>query len=266
MLSKQTCRNLILAVILHTAFFSVSTAQQGKRIQWTVGDTVREAMVYIPASAASKPVPVVFAFHGHGGTMQNAFNKYRLPELWPEAVFICPQGLNTPGALTDPRGEKSGWQQDKGFQQDRDLIFFDTMMNYLRRNYLLDEKRIYVTGHSNGGSFTYLLWAQRGDLFAAVGPTASIARHPEQFKPKPCFIMIGEKDELVNPQRQLLSLQRILKIDNCGVPESQADKLITYYKCPQGNDVMEYLHPGGHIFPKGTEEALVKFFKEHPAR
>src|SRR5262245_14881946 len=40
--------------------------------EWTIEGTTREALVHIPAETAPKPYPLVFAFHGHGGTMQNA--------------------------------------------------------------------------------------------------------------------------------------------------------------------------------------------------
>ncbi len=40
--------------------------------QWKVGEDSREALVYIPPTAKTTPSPVVFAFHGHGGTMRHA--------------------------------------------------------------------------------------------------------------------------------------------------------------------------------------------------
>ena len=49
------------------------------------------------------------------------------------------------------------------------------MLTTLKKDYRVDEKRIYATGHSNGGGFTYLLWAARGDVFAAVAPCAAAA-------------------------------------------------------------------------------------------
>jgi polyhydroxybutyrate depolymerase len=32
----------------------------------------------------------------------------------------------------------------------------------MKQDYRVDEQRIYATGHSKGGAFTYLLWAARG--------------------------------------------------------------------------------------------------------
>ena len=42
----------------------------------------------------------------------------------------------------------------------------------LRHTYNIDDDRIYATGFSNGGMFTYLLWAKRPNVFAAFAPVA----------------------------------------------------------------------------------------------
>ena len=106
-------------------------------------------------------------------------------ELWPEAVVVYMQGLSTPGRLTDPEGKKPGWQSAAGDQGDRDLKFFDALLATLKQEYKIDERRIYSTGHSNGGGFTYLLWSARPNMFAAVAPSAAVAaRQLKDLKPK----------------------------------------------------------------------------------
>ncbi len=52
---------------------------------------------------------------------------------WPEAIVVYMQGLNTPGALTDPDGKRPGWQKTFGDQGDRDLKFFDAVLATLRK-------------------------------------------------------------------------------------------------------------------------------------
>src|SRR3954469_12549725 len=135
--------------------------------QWEleVDGLKRTALVYAPGSANTVPAPAVFAFHGHGGSAQGAVRQFGINRHWPAAISVYMQGLNTPGRLTDPEGTKPGWQHSPGAQGDRDLKFFDAMLASLRRDYRVDDKRIYATGHSNGGGFTYLLWAMRGDQF-----------------------------------------------------------------------------------------------------
>src|SRR5690349_8170519 len=119
-------------------------------MEWKIGDTIRKALVYIPNAAKTNNTPIIFTFHGHGGNMENMYKTRRFDQLWPEAIFICPQGLNTVGQLTDPEGKFPGWQKGVGADGDRDLKFFDAMLASLEKNYHIDKSRIYVTGHSNG--------------------------------------------------------------------------------------------------------------------
>ena len=137
----------------------------------------------------------MFDFHGHGGTAKHAARTHHLHETWPEAIVVYMQGLNTPGKLIDPEGKKSGWQSGPGDQKDRDLNFFDAVLASMKKDYRVDERRIYSTGHSNGGGFTYLLWAKRGDTFAAFVPVAAAAGlYFADAKPKPLFHAASEKD------------------------------------------------------------------------
>lgn len=137
---------------------------------WTVGELTREALVYLPSKKSDDAAPVVFGFHGHGGSSQNAARSFGFEKLWPEAIVVYMQGIPTPGRLTDPEGKRNGWQSDAGDQGDRDLKFFDAVLATLREKYKVDDRRIYSSGHSNGGGFTYLLWAKR--------PTSSPPSHP----------------------------------------------------------------------------------------
>src|SRR6218665_1435996 len=166
--------------------------------EWEVQGVKREALLYVPAKVGEKGMPVVFGFHGHGGNMHNAARSFHIHEVWPEALVVYMQGLNTPGRLTDPDGKRPGWQGSAGDQGDRDLQFFDAVLATLKSEFKIDPKRIYSTGHSNGGGFTYLLWVERGDVFAAVAPSASLStRELKKFKPKPVLHLAGEKDPLV---------------------------------------------------------------------
>lgn len=245
---------------------NVSSAQQiapqVKFMRWTVGDTVREAMVYIPTTAKTKATPIVFSFHGHGGTMGNMFRSRGFEKLWPEAIIVCPQGLNTPGQLTDPQGKLPGWQKAPGDMKDRDLLFFDAMLKTFKQDYQVDNKRIYATGHSNGGGFTYLLWAARADVFAAFAPSAAVGgKVVNLLKPKPAMHIMGEQDPLVKPEWQRAMCQRILKIDNCDAQGVSYSQFATLYPSKTGTPVVLYVHTGGHVYPLEANEVVIKFFK-----
>src|SRR6202042_1162413 len=64
---------------------SLYAADAPARREWTVDDLKREALVYVPPAAHDQPTPVIFAFHGHGGTMQRVARNWKYETLWPEA-------------------------------------------------------------------------------------------------------------------------------------------------------------------------------------
>lgn len=224
---------------------------------------VREGLLYVPVQATSQPSPVVFVFHGHGGSMQAVARSFAIHTLWPEAIVVYLQGLNTPGRLTDPEGKKAGWQHTAGAQGDRDLKFFDTVLTGLRRDYRVDPGRIFSTGHSNGGGFTYLLWAERGDVLAAVAPSAAAAAglREGRLKPKPVMHLAGEKDELVKFAWQQQTIATVKKLNQCGEGRPW-DKSCTLYPSPLGTPVVTMIHPGTHAFPRSAPALIVRFFQE----
>jgi len=236
------------------------------RREWTVDGVVREALVAVPDDADSKLAPVVFAFHGHGGTMRNAARTFRMHEIWPESITVCMQGLKTPGKLTDPEGKKPGWQSTKGDQMDRDLSFFDAVLASLKQDYKVDETRIYSTGHSNGGAFTYLLWAERHDVFAAMAPSGAAAiRFQASLKPKPMLHVSGENDPLVKYQWQRNTIEYVKTLNECGAG-TPWEATCTVFSSKIGCPVVTYVTAQGHKFPAEAPPLIVKFFKEHAKR
>ncbi len=258
-------RRLLVPLAFLQAYLAFA-ADAPVRRTWMIDGVAREALVQVPATTKTQAAPVVFAFHGHGGTMNNAARTFRYHALWPEAIVVYMQGLNTPGRLTDPEGKKPGWQPNVGDQGDRDLKFFDAVLASLRADYRVDDKRIYSTGHSNGGGFTYLLWAARGEVFAAMAPSASAAgvRQLSALKPKPVLHVAGEKDELVKFAWQQQTIAALKKVNQCaaGVGEPW-EKIATKFTSSLGAPVVTYIHPGTHAFPAAAPALIVAFFKQH---
>lgn len=256
-------RLLVLFALVIAASFPAPAADALARREWTVDSIVREGLLYAPPTAKTAPTPVIFAFHGHGGSMQNAARMFGYHTIWPEALVVYLQGLNTPGKLTDPEGKKPGWQHGPGAEGDRDLKFFDAVLASLRKDYRVDDRRIYSTGHSNGGGFTYLLWAARGDQFAAFAPSAAAAPTLlAQLQPKPVLHVAGENDPLVKFAWQQQTMSKLREINQCGEGQS-GEPYITTYSSKIGAPVVTLIHPGTHQFLASAPATIVKFFKEH---
>lgn len=252
----------LLAILL--AFSAQPLWAQGKldRHEWQVDGVAREGLVCAPGKAKEANTPVVFVFHGHGGTARHAARTMGFHEAWPEAICVYLQGLPTPGAITDPEGKKNGWQRTPGDQKDRDIKFFDAVLTWLKKEYRVDEKRIYATGHSNGGAFTYLLLAQRGEVLAAVAPSASAAgRRLGEFKPLPVMHIAGRSDPLVKFAWQEATIEAIKKVNGVGEGKPWGEHC-TMYSSEKGKPVVTYITDGDHGFENDAVKVIVKFFKE----
>ena len=177
--------------------------------RWQVDGETREAIVYAPvASRGGERVPLVLSFHGYGDNMQN-FQHTNVHVAWPDAIVVYFQGLETRRGLRGWQGERSG--------VDRDLKLVDVALASLRTTYNVDDDRIYATGFSNGGMFTYLLWAERPGVFAAYAPVAARLRpsvRPTQ--PRPLFHVAGERDRLVRFSEQGAAIEVAIEVNGVG--------------------------------------------------
>ena len=235
-----------------------------KKLTWKVGGDTREALVYVPTETKpGEKRPLVFAFHGHGGRAEYSARKFAFHKHWPEAVCVYPLGLPTAVPVIDPEGKRSGWQKFVGDQKDRDLEFFDAMLKTLLADYKIDEQRIYSAGHSNGGYFTYILCAARGDKFAAAAPVAATLslRDFKNQKPLPLLHVAGEADQIVRFGGQERTMAQIRKLNGCDAEGKPAGKWCTQYGSASGPPVVTFIHPGGHEIPDGAPERIVEFFK-----
>jgi polyhydroxybutyrate depolymerase len=265
---KETHMRKLPAICL----FSISAAMcfanaAPVRMELTVDGVRREAVVYYPSDATAGPRPLVFVFHGHGGSTQSAVLSFGYHTLWPEAIVVYMQGLPTPIMVTDPEGKEPGWQISPAEYGDRDIAFFDEALAAVKKTGRVDEKRVYAAGHSNGGFFTFLLWAVRGDVFAAVAASSSYATEEtgRLLTPKPLMHISGKNDPLVKYALQQATTLHVLSVNGCGagIREWKGNKLCTLYPSANGTPVAIYIHDGKHDFPPDAAPLIVAFFKEY---
>lgn len=257
----RCCRALLLFVSL---WAGAAAADELRTMDFTVDGVARTALVYLPPNIETNARPVVFVFHGHGGSARQAAHSFGIERYWPEAIVVYMQGLNTPGLLTDSQGKLPGWQSAVGDQGDRDLKFFDAVLARLKQEDQVDAKRIYCTGHSNGGGFTYLLWLARGEVFAALAPSAAAAKYANKLTPKPALHLAGENDPLVKFAWQQLTMATVRKINGCAAVGESWAKQCTIYPSIHGTPLVTFIYPGGHELNSAAPALIVKFFKEHP--
>jgi len=257
---RSVCLNTFVILLVAASF---AGAAEPEKLRLQVDGVEREALVYAPAKQPKAAgSPLVFVFHGHGGTMQSAARSMRFHEAWPEAIVVYPQGLNTPTRV-DPEGKRPGWQRSVGDQKDRDLKLFDAMLAEVEKKRSVDPERVYVMGFSNGAVFTYLLWAERLGVLAAVAPIAGLPLEPKEFKPvpKPAFIIAGRKDPLVKFANQQEMIERVREINGATEKGTSAGVGFTRYNGDFDTPVETLIHPGGHLVPPEAVKLITEFFQ-----
>ncbi|SEK45016.1 Por secretion system C-terminal sorting domain-containing protein [Aquimarina amphilecti] len=155
----------LLAIIMIT---SVATyAQQVINATLQNDGRTRQYRLYIPASYdASKPAPLILNFHGFTNNIDTQYNQSDFRQLAEDNqfIFVTPQGLG---------GFFSGWAINNNFGgNEDDLGFSDALIDVIQQDYNINEKRIYATGFSNGGFFSYRLACELSPRIAAVASVA----------------------------------------------------------------------------------------------
>ncbi len=235
--------------------------------EWLVDGVKRTALVRLPVVKSAQPAPVVFGWHGHMGNSANSIRSWEMDELWPEAIFVFPQGLPTASPLVDKEGRFPGWQVEASTNGGRDSKFFDAMLASLRKEQTVDDRRIYSIGHSNGAAFSYLLWQARGDTLAAIGTVAGVMVKPlGDYRPLPVLHIAGENDPVVKYEWQKLTFMAVKKINAC---DEQAQPWAgsgilkgEIFPSSKGAPLVTVVHAGKHEYPKGASELIIRFLKE----
>jgi polyhydroxybutyrate depolymerase len=220
----------------------------------------------VPATTAVSH-PLVFAFHGHGGNMQGAAQSMHFQDLWPEAIIVYPQGVtNRPGPI-DPQGTKTGWQVEANQSNgvgNADLDFFDAMVATMRQKFSVNDARIYTTGFSSGGLFSYLLWAERGKTIAAIGEVAGRLWDSEHLTEPRALLAIGGQADHTDPfplQEQTVATAK--QVDNATGASQPCGQNCTLYASTSNTPVKTIFHPGAHVYPPWAPAEIVTFFKNH---
>lgn len=218
-----------------------AAAQRKQFVTWKVDGATRRAMVYAPSDTSTK-MPLVFAFHGRGDVVEN-FEYIDLHVAFPEAMVVYFQGL--PGG----NSRSPGWQNEPGLDGNRDLKLVDVALAALRAKNPIDEDRVYATGFSNGANFTYVLWAERPDVFAAYAPVAArMAPSVRPTTPRPVFHIGGIRDPQIRIEEQQAAVAIAERVNGDAQP------------------VLTWFHSGGHVYPQTAAMLIAKFFREHSRR
>lgn len=208
------------------------TPSSGKQVyHLEVGGEEREFVVYRPANLEpNAAVPVVFVFHGSGGSGPKFYEKteWKTKADTEGFMVVYPTGLKY-HVFDDEKVVHGVLKQNVAVYQTKfnsyempaaldpkypeqvladDVAFTDAMVSFLKDSYAVDSDKFYATGFSNGAQFTARLVVERSDVFAAFAPTSGGLLGPDVFTkaaasglkitPRPVVQLVGELDPKLN--------------------------------------------------------------------
>ena len=123
----------------------------------TVGSTTRNMIVYAPKRLPEQP-PLVIACHGANQDAAYLQNAAKFESVADTAKFV----------VVYANGVNKYW--DIGGNSD--LQFMQAIIDEMHSRYNVDLNRVYLTGFSMGGMFTYYAASKMADKFAAFAPVS----------------------------------------------------------------------------------------------
>ena len=133
----------------------------------------RKYLVYEPKECKTKECPLLIMFHGLGGNYnQAAGSNYNWQETADENEFIVafPDSLFLEAKNYGPASDPAGKHWDitpLSFSATQDTQFVEEMISAVDEEYDLDQSKMFTTGHSYGGYFSYYINFVLNDQFKA---------------------------------------------------------------------------------------------------
>jgi polyhydroxybutyrate depolymerase len=245
-----------------------------------MGGLLRTYHLHIPPGLdATRPLPLVFVFHGGGGHGLQMERFTGFSALSDKEAFIA----------CYPDGVDKNWNDGRVVPDSRahrdkidDVGFIEALIDVIAKKHPVDMKRVYATGISNGGFFSNSLGARLSDRFAAIAPVAggmapTLAADFKPDQPVSVLILQGTEDPLVPYEGGPIkfhrgetvatktTVQKWAQHDGCTVEVSEdlPDKdpqdgtrvrRTTHSGGKAGTDVVLYtITGGGHTWPGGTQ-------------
>lgn len=232
----------------------------------SVGGAKRTYALYVPPSHdGSKRYPLVFVFHGDGGTGASIRKAFGLEAVANDAaIFVYPDG------------EGHSWNLDAKAGANPDIALFDALVSEMKSKWSVDDERIFATGYSSGGYFANQLGCRRGSVLRAVathaagGPYGADDEYDDSGNlvcPEPpvaALVSHGTADTTVAPSEGVSSRDHWRRVNACSnatTPHAPSP-CVEYIGCAPGRPVVWCEVPGvGHVvWPAEGAKATWSFF------
>lgn len=160
--------------------------------------------LYVPSKYnAQQKYPLIVALHWSTGRGTDMIERWQEPAEKKGYIVACPNSRNS--VCWDIKGE------------DGNIL---RMINAVIKDYSINQKRIFVTGFSGGGTYSYYLGFTYPDIFAASAPFAGSLKWvisqagvnlSKVRKQIPIFILHGNRDKVVDISESIYAKKRLEK-------------------------------------------------------
>lgn len=202
---------MIKIIFILVALFTTSLVQ-AQRLNMTMEleGHIRSFIVVVPTGVApAGGFPVVFMLHGTSGDGEKFFNisgwkelvqPQKLIAVFPSSLEWCVNDDNGPGTNRTTKWVNGDLldQACPGQTFVDDVRFFRKMVDTLQTFALINTRRVFASGFSNGGLMTSKLAVDASDVFAAVAASAGPLHALDSLMPTksiPTWFTIGSKDD-----------------------------------------------------------------------
>jgi polyhydroxybutyrate depolymerase len=252
-----------------------AAAPKSGRLSIDVGGTMREYILAVPDNYdASKPYRLIFGWHPLGGSAQQVAGNgnsgyYGLQsQAKGSAIFVAPEGLPF-------NGNSLGWGNSNG----QDIAFLEAMLARFRAELCIDENRIFSTGFSFGGMFSFAAGCSPGGMMRAIAPQAGniqVSRCEDGDRPVAVMGFHGVDDTVVDIDGGRDGRDVFVERNGCGqatmpVTPSWCDGLsasnqpcecLSYQDCDPGYPVIWCEFKAGHTPAPNSGATIWNFFAQ----
>lgn len=223
----------------------------------------------------SSDFALIIAMHGGGGDAVQFESTSKLTDKANASGFVVvyPEGVES-NRLLKIRTWNAGTCCEYAMENNIDDVgFISKLIDHLLASYKIDPKKVYATGHSNGGMLSYRLACELSNKIAAVAPngcTMVVEQPCNPTRAVPVLHMHSVLDTNVPymggegtgftevyypPLDSVLNVWS--QINNCATPsqvllDNSDYKFTTWSDCDNGTTIEYYLtKDGGHGWPGG---------------
>ena len=179
-------RSLLFLAILAISIHEASPKDKVLKEKISSGGRERTYHLFVPETLdLGKPAPLLIMLHGSGRDGSSLIDPWKKLAKEKGIVLAGPNALNSQKWISPADGP----------------VFLRDVVESIKARFNIDSKRVYLFGHSGGGSFAIMNALFEPNFFAAAAVHAGALPDPDQFMPVlssrrriPIAIWVGDRD------------------------------------------------------------------------